>query len=77
MTVLVRNLEGEIARRNVDRAKAADEAAFACPRRIDMALVGSIDKLRHRIAASACTLPKPQKHVVVAVEYRLHSQNSS
>ncbi len=74
MAILIRRLEHQIAGGDVNRTEAACETACLGARRIDMALVGPLRKLRHWVGTAACMLPKAQKHIVMAVENRLHSQ---
>lgn len=67
MSVLV-GIGVQIARRNVDGAKATGEAASPGAWRVDVAGVGSVRKLGSGVAALPLMRPEA-KNVVVAVEY--------
>ncbi|MNT82137.1 hypothetical protein D3C72_2218230 [compost metagenome] len=73
MAILVRPLQDQIAGGHIDRAETADQTAGFRTGRIDMPLIGTVDELANGVASLASVLPQPQKHVVMAIENRLHS----
>jgi hypothetical protein len=64
--------ENEIAGRNIDGADAAGQTAGPGAGRIDMAYIRSVKEFRDRIVAISFMVPKPEKNVVMAIEYELH-----
>ncbi|MCY1244211.1 hypothetical protein D9M72_572720 [compost metagenome] len=73
MAVFIRRLQDQIARGHVDRRNAADEAARFGARRVDVALADTVDEFADRVSPLSGVLPQAQKHVVMAIENRLHS----
>src|SRR5690606_9150655 len=72
MAFVVRLLEDEITRGDVDGAETAGEAATSGSRPVDMALGGAIAEFSNRITAGFHRPPEPQEHVVMAVEHQFH-----
>src|SRR5690606_35645692 len=60
------------AGRDIDGAESAGETAFFCPGPVDMTFGCALEEFRDRVASGFHRPPKPQEHVIVAVEHQFH-----